>query len=865
MADQTRYTETLRRLRWPLFLTRAGLLCERVVRGFWPLWSLVLLVLAALMLGAVDLLPTEALWGLGALCGVLALVLLVRGVWRFRWPSRGEAFRRLDGTLKGQPLQTLRDDQVLGADDPGSAALWAAHRDLMAARAAAARAPKPDLALSQRDAFGLRYVALLLLLVGGLFGSIWRVGDLGDALPGAAQAAIGPSWEGWVEPPLHTGLPTIYLGDITGEVLNAPQGALVTMRFYGPEGRLELAETVSGRVGELPSAGDPAQEFTIRQEGRLAVDGPGGREWRVALIPDRAPSVTIDGPAEADVEGQLTMPFSARDDYGVVTGKALITLDLDAVDRRYGLASQPEPRSPIEIALPLPLSGSRADFTEALVENFSEHPWANLPVTVSLTVEDALGQSGRSEGYDMLLDARRFFDPLAATLIEMRRDLFWNRDNARRVTQVLRAVRWHGEGLFPSETMEMRLDRLIRKVETIRRFRPLSDDQVAEVTQALWDMAIEIEEGDLADARARMERAKQRLEEAMRNGASDQEIARLMQELRDATQDYMRQLAQQQAREQGQQQGQQDMENAMRMTQDDIQRMMDRIQELMEQGRMAEAQQALEELQQLLENMQMTEGQGGEGQQGPGQQAMEGLGETLRNQQELSDDAFRDLQDQFNPDGRSGERNQGQQGEGEQGQQQQGGQGQGQQGQQPGQQQGQGGAQGGEQSAPDAGSLAERQRALRNELDRQRGNLPGAGTEAGRAAREALDEADRAMGGAEEALRDGDLAEAIDQQSRAMDALREGMRNLGEAMAEQDRQMAGQQGEAEGDNPGQRNDPLGRNAGTNGALGNEREMLSDEEVRRRAQNLLDEIRRRSGENARTAEERDYLRRLLDRF
>ena len=76
---------------------------------------------------------------------------------------------------------------------------------------------------------------------------------------------------------------------------------------------------------------------------------------------------------------------------------------------------------------------------------------------------------------------------------------------------------------------------------------------------------------------------------------------------------------------------------------------------------------------------------------------------------------------------------------------------------------------------------------------------------------------------------------------------------------------AGQQGEAEGDNPGQRNDPLGRNAGTNGALGNDREMLQDPDVQRRARDLLDEIRRRSGEAERSAEELDYLRRLLDRF
>ena len=874
MVEPTRYTRLMHRLRWPLALTRAGILAESVVRALWPLWTFLLSGLALVMLGVVAALPVEAIWTLGALAGVVALALLVLGLRRLRFPYREDAFQRLDATLKGQPLQALRDSPAIGDSDPGTRALWDAHQARMVVRARQARAVDPDLRLSSRDPFGLRYVALLGVIVALFFGSFWRLGDLGDMTPGGAQAAIGPSWEGWVAPPPYTGLPTLYLGDIAGEELSAPRGSEVTMRFYGPEGRLELSETVSGRVGDLPPADAAAQDFIIEQDGRLAVEGPGGREWRVVLVPDQAPAVAIDGPGEADVEGQMTMPFSARDDYGVVAGEAVIALDLDAVDRRYGLAMDPEPREAIRVPLPMPISGSRAEFSEALVENFSQHPWANMPVTISLTVEDAAAQSGRSDGYDMLLDARRFFDPLAAALIEMRRDLLWNRDNAERVARVLRAVRWQGDRFFPSETLELRLMRLVRKVETIVRFRPMTDEQVSEVTAALWDMAVEIEDGDLEDARARMERARDRLQEAMRNGASDEEIARLMQELRDATQDYMRQMAQQQARDRANDPNQppMDMENAMRMTQDDIQRMMDRIQELMEEGRMAEAQQALEELQQMLENMQMTEGQGGgEGQQSPGEQAMEGLGETLRDQQELSDQAFRDLQDQFNPDGNSGQRGQqGQQGE-DQGQQQQGGQGQ-QQGQQPGQSQGGGGGQSqGQQQgqagegAPDAGDLADRQRQLREELDRQRGNLPGAGTEAGRAARDSLDRADEAMRGAEEALGEGDLAEAIDQQSQAMDALREGMRNLGEAMSQQERDLAGQQGEAEGDNPGQRNDPLGRNAGTNGALGNDREMLQDPDVQRRARDLLDEIRRRSGEAERSAEELDYLRRLLDRF
>ena len=98
-----------------------------------------------------------------------------------------------------------------------------------------------------------------------------------------------------------------------------------------------------------------------------------------------------------------------------------------------------------------------------------------------------------------------------------------------------------------------------------------------------------------------------------------------------------------------------------------------------------------------------------------------------------------------------------------------------------------------------------------------------------------------------------------------MEALREGMRDLGEAMAEQAQQNQGQQGTAQGSNPGQQRDPLGRNPGSNGQVGTDDGLLQGEDVYRRARELLDEIRRRSGDGERPDVELEYLERLLDRF
>ena len=831
--------EAAARLRRPLFLTRAGMAAERATRAFWPLWSIVMAALAALMLGLHDNLPVEAVWaGVVATLGGAAWTAW-RGVRSFRWPGRADAAERLDRTLPGRPLAAIADSQAIGAGDPASEAVWRTHVLRMVERTQAARPVAPDLRVSSRDPFALRYVALLAFVMALLFGSVWRVASVAEMAPGGGGQALatGPVWEGWVEPPAYTGRPSLYLNDITGAALAVPVGSQVTIRFYGEVGALSLDETVSGRTGEIPAATDASQSFEIAQDGRLAIEGAGGRSWQLTVIPDAAPEVSLDGPIERTVAGEMRQPFEARDDYGVVNGRALVELDLAAVDRRHGLSADPEAREALSFDLPMPITGERAGFREVLIEDVAQHPWAGLPVRLTLTVEDALGQTGSSETETVVLPGRRFFDPLAAAIVEQRRDLLWNRDNAGRVSAVLRAVSHRPEDIFRSETVFLKLRVAIRRLEAGLRYDQLTDTLRDETAEALWNIALEIEQGDLSDALERLRRAQERLSEAMRNGATDEEIAELMQELREAMQDYMRQLAQQGPQDNQQMSENQDMQE---ITPDQLEQMLQRLQELMEQGRMDEAQALLDQLRQMMENMQMAQGQQGQGQPSPGQQAMEGLADTLRQQQGLSDETFGDLQEQF--------------GQGDQQGQTPGQPGQGQQGE-GGQQQGQG----------QPGSLADRQQALRDELRRQQGQLPGAGTPEGDAARGALDRAGRAMDEAEQSLRQDDLAGALDNQSDAMEALREGMRELGEQMAQQQGQD-GQQGEAMGQaNEMGRRDPLGREVGQNGRIGTDQQLLQGDDVYRRAEELLDEIRRRSGDQSRPEEERDYLRRLLDRF
>lgn len=808
--------ELFHRIRWPLRLTWAGLWAERLSRAFWPLWTVLLLVLSVLAFGLQDILPLEAAWtGLVAAC-VGAGWALWRGLRRFNAPRRTEALARLDASLPGQPISALTDEQAVGGSDPASVAVWLAHRARMTARAATARPVRPDLRLAERDPFGLRYMALTAMVMALLFGSIWRVASVSGLAPGAAEAMMaGPSWEGWAQPPLYTGKPALYLNDVPAGPLELPQGSKVQIRLYGDVGALTLNETISGST-RPGAASDPAQSFEVMQSGALSISGRGGREWQVAVSPDKAPGVSVTGPVTRERDGKMKLPFSAEDDYGITSGSVSITLDLPQVDRRYGLATEPEPRPALTLDLPLPISGNRASFEDALVEDISEHPFANLPVQVQLEVTDGRGQTGQTEPLSLVLPGKRFFDPLAAAIVEMRRDLLWNRSNAPRAAQIFRAITYHPDGLIRDEKTFDRLKTAMAKLDT--NAATLTPELRDELAKEFWEIALLVEEGDLASARARLERAQDRLNEAIRNGADPAEIQELMEELRAATQDYVRMLAERAQRNPDGQQA--ENQERMQITGNQIQEMMDEIQRLIEEGKMAEAAQAMAMLQQLLENLQITEG--GAGDDGFSVPGMGALQETLRDQQDLSDESFRQLQ------------------QGDQGQ--------------------------GEKEEGEGGSLAERQRALRERLEGL-GNrqLPGEGSEKGQQGRQALDGAEQSMDEAERALRDGDLSGALDRQAEAMDRLRQGMRALDEAAREARRADQAEQQPGGNDEPGRSRDPLGREQGDSRAIGSDSNMAQGQDVYRRAQDLLDEIRRRAGEQQRADNELGYLKRLLDLF
>jgi uncharacterized protein (TIGR02302 family) len=814
-----------RSTKFALGMTYVGLWVERVAQACWPLFSLILCIMGTLLLGAPDLWSIEEIWLSFSAAACLCLW-CIWYIWaRFYWPSLGQARARLDQSLPGCPLAALQDIQAIGRDDPESAALWEAHLAQMHLRAAAAKAVWPDVQVAPQDPYSLRYMALLIFVIGVMFGTSYALSGAPRASEGVVM--LGPSWEVWMQPPTYANRPALYLNDVIGQSLSVPQDSMIMVRLYGDDSKHIMDETVSGRVENLPSVANKNHQFLVTQSGGLAILGPDEARWDLDMIADLPPEAEVVGEIEREGDGTFDLTFAASDDFGVTSGRAWVRLKLAEVDRRHGLAAAPASQPDIELSLPLTISGERSNFTEILTENLSKHVWAHLPVSFVLEVEDLRGQTGLSASLEIELPARRFFDPLAKALTEQRRDLLWSESNRRRVAQILRAISQQPEQVFRDFEDGILLKKIIAQIE-----EGTTREDLEASAELLWLLALEVEDGDLDQAAKKLARAQDKLAEAIKNGAKREEIARLMEELRQAQREYFKEFAERNPPEE-QPERLPDPDDST-VSEDQLQEMMDRLQQLMEEGRMAEAQELLEEINRLMQNLQTSQSQsGGEGQDGQdgGQQQMEDLADSLRQQQGLSDQIFREFQ---NPgqgqNGDVGERT---------------------------------------ESSQDDEFLAERQKQLQRELDLQRGNLPGAGTEPGQEARRALDEAGRAMERAAEDLETGNLPGALDNQSEAIDALREGMRSLGETLAEQQPQGQGatpndQRSEGESQDRATR-DPLGRDSGGNGQLGAGEQMVPQEELRLRSQELMDEIRRRSGALDRSKEERGYLQRLLDRF
>jgi len=835
-------------------LARAALAWEGLWPRLMPLVSVVALFVAAAHLdlfGGLD--PWIHTGILAALAVGLAALgwLLLRG---FRWPARDSAIRRLerDSGVAHRPLVAVQDQLAAGESDPMAAALWQAHRRRESKRLSdlANKPPRPGLALL--DTWALRVVPLLALVVALVIAGGWRSDRMAAAFIPAFPPPPPVVANLWIAPPAYTGKPPIYLDMAEHDkLLRVPVGSKIAGFVDDVRGRHPPKLSVDGKSVEFNTVGKGKYQIeqTITSGSEIALEARGDRQarWKLHVIPDLPPTIEFSRAVGVD-KWSTKVEYMAGDDFGVTGVQLQIRLHGSVLGSDM-LTGDDEPEV---MRIDLPVPGGSKKVSDNFVRDLTSSPWAGLKVTMMLFASDALGQKGRSSVQTFLLPERVFNDPTARALILLRKQL-------TRDPRALRSDVVDGMTLIGNDPKSYRNDPVVQlglRMGGWRLAESGDKDHITEAQKLLWDLAMRLENGSVNDAQRQLEQARQELRDAMQRQAGDEEIEKLIQQLYSAMDRWQKEMAE---KMQDPEERRRMMEQAEKVdpnnviTGDDLQKMLDKIREMAKNGDREGAKRALEELRKMMENatpMMAQPGQRGQqrqqqGQQGQGNQQgremMNQLDRMARRENQLLGESERQGRQQPGQQGQQGQR--------------------GQQGQQPGQQ-GQRGQ--GQQD----GQWGEGQRGQQQGLRNQLGDFMKKLDENGMPMPESLGRAERSMREAEEALRRGDPREASRAQRRALDNLQQGMGDMAEQMRN-NRGPGNNQDAAEiedRDKKSEDRDPLGRSDGNYGdSVDSGTDKVPLELERQKSREILDELRRRAGEQARPKEELDYIDRLLKTY
>lgn len=829
-----------------------------------------------------------------------AIGFLIRSIIRARRklkPTKSQAKRRVekDSGLTHRPLDTLVDTPASGQSDKA----WVQHVARAKRNIYQAKASKLRPALAPIDKYFLRFFAPCALVLAFMVGA----GDNYERI----RAGLAPVWqsgmsaknakyEAWIDPPEYTGRPPSYFKN--NSTVIAPEGSEFVARISGIKTAPRLIVTEDGRTRRITTKRLGPNSFEARTRVSKSATahfriGTHTKVWKLSVGEDTPPSLRFKDLPEAGKRDKLIFSYNMRDDFGVEDLFLVMKLEDN---------SAKDPADEERVDVPIPGSSVREAVNEPASLDLTKHKWAGKRVTGYLQAVDGKGQIGKSDTAVFVVPDKIFVEPIAKAVAEQRAlilvgdtaylpreikkpidiDAFENKplfavdrpqetilrapEPIQRAALLLDAITDKPVGVYGDPTVYMGL-RHVRG----RLHRAKEQSDLLGIPEDLWDIAIRAEFGILGDALADMQAAERALNNAMARRAPQREVDALFERYNNAVDRYMEELTKK-AIEEAKNRAQEENTGGgggADFNTDEIQELLAAIEEANRQGDTVAARKALARLAQLLENMQIQLAQGGGGSgDGVGESMSEELREALEELNELLGEQ-RQLRDETQEAGR------GQSDASEQGS--------------PSPTPGQGGA---GSDSKSANQLAEEQQQLQDLLQKlqesaqeqtkgsggtaegktEDGAQGGGGGEEddeqtgggglnGDKIDEALRNARRAMEESENALDNSEFYAAGRAQSEAIDALRE----LGEELfAEEARRLQEENAGRAAGQGGSDGDPFGRENDSNG-VGDGTIDVPEIDDRQRARDLLEELRRRSGEQDREKIERDYLDRLLERF
>ncbi len=633
--DGSRLKRDVARVERNIRLARAALWWERVWPALWPASGILGGFLAAGLFDLFAYMPWQihTLLLLGAFGA--AGYFLYKNFEHFQAPGWEEGARRVerDSILEHRPITEQRDTLAAGVGDAYAEALWRAHFRALLARIGKLHVTLPSPQLGRHDRYALRFAILLLLIAGVLFaGSQWKSRLAFALTPDAGSGSANAGLDAWINPPAYTGLPPIYLqANQAGKIVLVPVGSEFMVRVHRSSVTPEilLSPGLKQRPKIIASDDEYASNAILGTDEKISVHA-GGRilgNWKIKTIPDDPPHIAFSQPPSKTLRGALKLAFTAADDYGVVSARALIR--------------PVKANSKGMVFIDLPLDISAKTIAQTIYRDLTENPFAGLDVEITLQARDGAGQTGSSKPMRFKLPARIFTNPLGRALVEQRQNLSMNGPHAKPVAAAtLDALTIAPERFYPDQE---RLYLILRGTYwALRNAHDAAD--ISRAQDMLWQTAMALEENGAASAAEEMRKLQQFLTQAMAQNAPQEVIDELMQRYRDALNRYMQAMAKNAPAANGQ-----TPPNAKVITSDDIEKMLKLIQQLSQTGSREAAAQMLAMLQSLLENMQMSGTTGN----GKGDKALsdaiQGLSDLMGRQRQLMDKTYREQQGAGDP------------------------------------------------------------------------------------------------------------------------------------------------------------------------------------------------------------------------
>src|SRR5436189_294833 len=131
------------------------------------------------------------------------------------------------------------------------------------------------------------------------------------------------------------------------------------------------------------------------------------------------------------------------------------------------------------------LSSSPREEQGTTSADLTAHPWAGLFVDLTLEVTDAAKQTTKSEVKTFKLPERFFTKPLAQALIEQRKTLIMDPDEAGTVGKLLQALLIYPDGLIENSGTQIAIAAIISRINNLR-----DHSDVEEAVDLRWPTAL---------------------------------------------------------------------------------------------------------------------------------------------------------------------------------------------------------------------------------------------------------------------------------------------------------------------------------------------------------------------------------------